>query len=334
MTKEQHEEWEKYVRLMEHTWNTSTHSVLKCSPFEAAHGLPARSAIDSLVTEANSQQCVPFKETLPSKRAAKTSTRHTDLMTSDGISAMRDTARAFEKQIKNLRQEAAQRTAQQNRKGPKGKYKLGNEVSFYLPPSETQAKEMGRKPKHLLQYRGPAIITKVLSDSTYQIDHNGRTYYRCFSELRPYKSPILPLDLPMANDTDMQKHKLKIGNYVSLCDSDEPEDDHFHLCKVIAIRDDKAVLLNHGTWGKNIKTAVFKIMYQDEKSAQYTLDKPRTNVREQEVVDEIDLDVADDYIDHYDIKITNEQKIRIKAKSVRQLRQLGLKHHVLGDTFP
>ena len=68
MTKEQHEEWEKYVRLMEHVWNTSFHSTLQCTPFEAAHGLPARSALDTWVEEPGH--------------------RPTDLMTTDGVEAM------------------------------------------------------------------------------------------------------------------------------------------------------------------------------------------------------------------------------------------------------
>ena len=90
MTAEQYREWEKYVRLMEHTWNTSHHSVLQCSPFEAAHGLKARSAIDSLTRG--------------------TARVDTDLMTTDGIEAMRATARAFEQQIHNVRKEAAEET--------------------------------------------------------------------------------------------------------------------------------------------------------------------------------------------------------------------------------
>ena len=59
---------------------------------------------------------------------------------------------------------------------------------------------------------------------------------------------------------------------------------------------------------------------------------PKTNVREQEVIDRIDLAVADDYIDHYDIKGTG--KMYLSKKSIRQLQQLGLKHHILGKTFP
>ena len=46
MQDQQYHEWHKYVRLAEHTWNIMQHSVLGVSPFEAAHGLPARSLRD------------------------------------------------------------------------------------------------------------------------------------------------------------------------------------------------------------------------------------------------------------------------------------------------
>ena len=130
MTKEQYEHWEDYVRLMEHTWNTANHSILKCSPFEAAHGLPPRSVQDSWVEELGKQ--------------------NTDLMIMEGVEAMRVTAKAFEKQIRNVRQQAAEETARYKRKGLKKTYEVGQQLSLYLPPSEAEAKAMGRKPKHML----------------------------------------------------------------------------------------------------------------------------------------------------------------------------------------
>ena len=312
MTMEQYKEWEKYVRLMEHVWNTSYHSVLQCTPFEAAHGIRARSAIDTLTQEPENT-C-------------------TDLMTMDGVDAMRETARAFEQAILNLRQEAATHNAEHLRRGPNKVYKVGQEVSFYIPPSEKEANSMGRKPKHLLQYRGPAFVTRVLSNTTYEIEYEGRTYKRCFSELRSYKSDRLPIDLPIANHTNMQERKLIPGNYVALCDTTELDDDHFHLCEVLAIEDDKAVLLNYATFQKNIATARFSILYQERSTARYTTVKPKRNAHEQEVIDRVALEDAEAYIDHYNIRVT--KNMRIKAKSIRQLKNLGLRHHILGQTYP
>ena len=312
MTKAQYEKWEKYVRLMEYVWNTTYHSVLKCTPFEAAHGLPARNILDTYVESSTKENA--------------------DLMTSDGIEAMKHTAKAFEKQIYQLRREAAESRAAQAKRGSNVKYSVGDQVSMFIPPSEEEAKAAGRKAKHLLFYRGPAIITEVLSSTTYKLDYEGKTFKRCFAELRPYKSSNLPVDLPIANDMKMQEEKLVPGNFVSLCDTDDPEDDHFHLCKVVSIEDNKAFLLNYGTWGKSLRSAKFSILYQERDSNQYTTQKPLKEAKDREVMDELPLDQADDYIDHYDIKLTKD--MRISKASQKQLKKLGLKHHILGKTFP
>ena len=172
MSKIQYQKWERFIRLMEHVWNTTFHSVLQCTPFEAAHGLPARTVLDTHVE--------------------RTSETMGDLMTTDGVEAMKQTAKAFEKQIYQLRKEAAERRATLARKGSKLKYEVGDEVSLYIPPSEQEAKQAGRKVKHLLYFRGPAVVTQVLSNTSYKLDYNGRVYYRCFAELRPYRSSGLP----------------------------------------------------------------------------------------------------------------------------------------------
>ena len=91
-------------------------------------------------------------------------------------------------------------------------------------------------------------------------------------------------------------------------------------------------MLNYATFNDNLANAKFSIMYQERSSLRYTTQKPKRNVREQEVIDKVPLEEADDYVDHYNIKTTKSMKIG--KKSVRQLRKLGLKHHVLGQTFP
>ena len=126
-------------------------------------------------------------------------------MTTDGVQVMRTTAEAFEQQIHNVCKEAAAANAALLRKGIKRAFEVGDEVSFYIPPTEEEALVMGRKPKHLLQYKELAFLTKKLSNTSHQIEFEGRKYKICFSELRPYKSDKLPLDLPMTNHKDMQE---------------------------------------------------------------------------------------------------------------------------------
>ena len=129
----------------------------------------------------------------------------------------------------------------------------------------------------------------------------------------------------------MQENKIVVGNYVTLCDTNHEDDDLFHLCRVIALENENAVLLNYATWSPNIKTAVFSVMYQLN-NAKYTTENPNQRARDDEVIDRVPLGEADSFIDHYDVKLTPKQKIT--AKSRRQLEKLGLRHHILGQTFP
>ena len=63
-------------------------------------------------------------------------------MKQDDIAAMRATANAFVQQIENVRKEAAERTALLNRRGSKKEYAIGERVSFFIPPTEKEAREM------------------------------------------------------------------------------------------------------------------------------------------------------------------------------------------------
>ena len=146
--------------------------------------------------------------------------------------------------------------------------------------------------------------------------YEGRAYFRCFGELRPYKSNKLPMDLPAAQDIPMQSRDLIVGNYVALCDSNRAEDDHFHLCKVLSIADGKAVLLNYATWHSNIKHAKWSIMYQHTSDLAFTTIPPRKNPTEQEVIDWVSVDEADEYIDHYDVQLTKSMRITSKCISI------------------
>ena len=313
MTKEQHQEWEKYVWLMEHVWNTSHHSILQCTPFETSHGLPARTVLDSWVEE---------------DRTGVTS----KLMSGDDMSAMRTTAQAFVEQIENVRKEATERSAEQKRKGLKRTFDVGDRASFFIPPTEKEVNVMGRKVKHLMQHRGPANIVRKLSDTTFQLEFEGRSHYRYFSELWPHRSTKDPVDLPMSNGINVQENAWKIDNFVSSCDSDDPSDDLFYLCKVLDIVDDKTILLNYTTWTTNIHQAVFSIMCQEDKTLRCTTVKPTRKEEEQQVIDHLDLADADDYIDHYDVRMTDT--MRISKRSTRELAKLRLRHHTLGRTFP
>ena len=76
-------------------------------------------------------------------------------------------ARAFSEIISNIKTYERARTANKlNVYGhPLKSYKVGDKVTFYLPPNDKEAKRMGKNPKHMLQYQGPGTIVESLSNN-------------------------------------------------------------------------------------------------------------------------------------------------------------------------
>ena len=101
--------------------------------------------------------------------------------------------------------------------------------------------------------------------------HDGR----CLSELRQYHAD----DEPNLTNTDGHNtHKFSIGNFVALCDSDDPTDakqfNTFHVAKVINIADGLASLQNFATMTRKLTQEKWRPLYQLADGA-YTLTKPR-----------------------------------------------------------
>ena len=143
LTAEQHRHWQAYIPLIEHTWNTTMHSVLGVSPFEAAHGLPARGVQHHTVAADYSAP---------------------DYMGVPGMRAMQTTAAAFVTHLRQVQmQESRDRAAALNAKGAAPKLKVGDKVVFFIPPTAEEAELAKRKAKHMPQHRGPATITKVMT---------------------------------------------------------------------------------------------------------------------------------------------------------------------------
>ena len=142
------------------------HTLLDISPFEAAHGLPARSAAQTLAE-------VPVAETRGMRK--------------DDIQVLQEAAKATITAIaiEQLRRHDKEMTARlANANSNKQTFRTGDKVTFYIPPSKPEKEKQKKKGKHILQYRGPAEITRVRTPTTYDLEFCNRNYSR---ELRPYK---------------------------------------------------------------------------------------------------------------------------------------------------
>ena len=176
------------------------------------------------------------------------------------------------------------------------------------------------------------MITAVLSPSTYQLEHDGKTYKRAVTELRRYIPDDTPDDLPLANHPDAFYSGYKVGNFVALADSDDPADNRFHVAKITGIVDGNLILQNYATSTQNTQSATWKPLYQHD-DGRYRRGG-HASKHWHAVVDEVIMDDEKEfpYIRHHRLQFTESGRLTASCK--KQLQQSGLKHHVLGRSFP
>ena len=170
-------------------------------------------------------------------------------MDGPGIKAMQTTAKAFMQLVKQVQTQAAMANASgqlQHQAETCG----GGSSSIFHPPTADEAEAAKRKAKHMLWFRGPAVIAEVMSPTTFTLRYKGREYKRCLSELRPFKVKSSPdLDMGVAADS---ASSFKIGTCVAYSDTDDPKDpasSRFHLGKCINIADGMAHVHCYATHG-------------------------------------------------------------------------------------
>ena len=253
-----------------------------------------------------------------------------------GITAMQTTAKAFVEILHQIQlQDATEIAASANKRGNKHAFKKGDTVSFFIPPTADQAQRAGRKAKHIAHFKGPAVVIKVLSPTTYAIKHNGKTYGRCASELRAYKGKGKPA-LITPEDDDV--HEFRLGDFVALCDTDDPNDptyNRFHVGKVINIADDQAHILNYATNDSHVARAGWQVLYQQDDGV-YTTAKPAKHARRKRVIDRVDVH-DQEYVRLFNVKLTKSTANKLPKLTMQSralLKSMKLKHHVLGLSFP
>ena len=176
MTDSQYENFHLYTPIMAHIWNTSTDSDTGISPFQAEHGIQARTPASS------------FWDKPPSKSS---------IATPEGLSATAQSAHAFRKLLAQAKaNRKAMVAAKLNSSGrSKVTYQVGDAVAFYLPPTQEQAEKANRNHKHLTQWAGPGYITKCLSanGTTFRIRCGNTNYERHVLNMRKWKGPAPPI---------------------------------------------------------------------------------------------------------------------------------------------
>ena len=248
-------------------------------------------------------------------------------MTSDAVQAMQSTAKACMKAMEQLRQHDKQMRADKaNKTAQKQTFKVGDKVSFFIPPTAQEAKRRGRKVKHITHYRGPAVVTNVRTPTTYDIEHKGKKYARATSELRPYRAKgILAPEMPAKRSREQE---IEAGDWVAY--RDNLEDSKFHIGKVISTGD-FITLEAWATTAKQIKNAQWKPLYQITATGQYTT---QTHAKRQQtrIIDDIPEAEKEQYILMSKLSMLRNNKLT--AATIYKMARAKLQHHQLGKTFP
>jgi hypothetical protein len=212
-----------YIQAIAFAHNTAFNSAINCTPFEAGHGLRART-----ITEARA-----------SPRLQITAEEGIELQEPDH----KWESTIFHKVCKLAERlaEDAQRQSQWHKRmnahnlNQAGKVisdtplQPGEKVYFYKPPSQAEVQQRGRKAKHLMHYRGPATITGGIKGRKrqYEFEHNGKRYKRDISMLIPEQT-MLEIDVTTLDVTDLRESGSKPKLHTN---SAELREEELIICK-------------------------------------------------------------------------------------------------------
>ena len=186
-----------YLQAIAFAHNTTFSSVLNCTPFEAGHGLKARSVSDARLSprmqlhsepRGDDEDCVTHWDTTVHNNVIEMATRFAKNAVSQSEWHRRMTAESRNQSGKPIENDLLRE---------------GMEVYFYKPPSQTEVLKKGRKAKHLEHYHGPAVIVKKIRTRSYEISYNGKTFKRDAGMLVPVNhipedcSKVDPSDQPI-----------------------------------------------------------------------------------------------------------------------------------------
>ena len=163
--------------------NTAFNSAINCTPFEAGHGLRAKT-----ITEARA-----------SPRLQITAEEGTDIQEPDTTwenSIFPKVCRLAERLAYDAQRHSqwhkrmnAHNLNQSGAKIHDKGLQPGDKVYFYRPPSQHEVIRRGRKAKHLAHYHGPATIQGKIEgrDRQYHLTYDGKSFKRDISMLVPEK---------------------------------------------------------------------------------------------------------------------------------------------------
>jgi transposase InsO family protein len=272
LTPTQYQEWPVYAQRICFAYNSVPHAALDdISPYEMDFGIAPTSPF-----------APPVPPILPDARLTSTPPHALEF-----VAALRTTITAFHDFARTHLHYTQQTTADRlNSYGIPATFNIGDTVKIYMPPTHAQMLKTGRRAKHIIAWRGPCTISRVLSRSAYEMTENcsGRTFARTLCNIRPYMAsraappphhdllsldPIIPNTVLAIRDSNDPNARFRLATALTLTETTlsvhylgttEPRLTHARFLPIWTQADDTITLQitrpsrHHSPWTGDIAT--------------------------------------------------------------------------------
>jgi hypothetical protein len=144
-----------------------------------------------------------------------------------------------------------------NKHGTPKFFALNDRVKIYVPPTHAQLLRTGRRSNHIVSWRGPCRITKILSPSSYEMEEecSGRKFQRSIINTRPFRASKNP---PPPHHDLVSHAALHPGTIIAVRDTPTSL---YHLAKVTKVNESHLSVHYLGTTNPQMDTAVFRLLW-------------------------------------------------------------------------
>ena len=241
-------EWPQFAQRICFAYNSVPHdSIGQLSPFEMDFAAPPQSPFGP----PNPTIIVPDNHDPPNHDPSPVSPE-------DFATALRTSMHAFHSFAAAHKTYMATTTQERlNKHGIPKTFALHERVKIYVPPTHAQILRTGRKSNHIVAWRGPCTITRILSESSYEMqeEYSGRKFQRTIINIRPFRASKNP---PPPHHDLISAAALYPKTFIAVRDTPTSS---FHLASILNITETQLSIHYLGTTTPTLDTAVFRLVW-------------------------------------------------------------------------
>jgi hypothetical protein len=182
----QYSVWPLYAQRICFAYNSVAHdSIAQLSPFEMDFASPARSPFGP----PDPDLCLPDQIDPPDLQP------NSLVSPADFAAALRLSVQAFHAMALAHKTFMTHTTEERlNRHGTPTSFAIHDRVKIYVPPTHAQILQTGRRSNHIVAWRGPCKVVRVLSPAAYEVEEecSGRKFQRTIINIRPFRASKAP----------------------------------------------------------------------------------------------------------------------------------------------